>query len=97
MQKKYHLILCVWNSVLHPGAVFVYLSAGVSHVCQVCVLCVSGVCLMCLRCRTLAPFRLGAHPVVSLFAALAALPFHVDFTAALTSDQTDSNIRHPIT
>ena len=47
--------------------------------------------------RTPAAFRLVTQPVVRLFAALAALSLHVGFAAALTGDQSGSNIRHPVT
>lgn len=46
--------------------------------------------------RTLAALRLVAQPVMSLFAALAALSLHVDFTAALTSYQAGSNVSHAV-
>lgn len=46
--------------------------------------------------RTLAALWLIAQPVKSLFAALAALSLHVDFAAALASNQTDSDVRHAV-
>ncbi len=65
-----------------------------------CVCCCEGVVcvIMCHACfDTFASFRLITQRVVPLFAAFAALPLHVDFTATLTGNQTGSNIRHPVT
>lgn len=54
------------------------------------------VCLVASDFRTLAALWLIAQPVKSLFAALAALSLHVDFAAALASNQTDSDVRHAV-
>lgn len=47
--------------------------------------------------HTLAALRLIVQPIISLFAALTALSLHVDFTAALASNQTGSDVCHAIT
>lgn len=47
--------------------------------------------------RTFAALRLIAQPIISLLAALTALSLHIDFAAALASNQTSPDVCHAIT
>lgn len=55
----------------------------------------------CLTCgvyfHTFAAFGVVAEPVMSVSAAVAALPLHVGFTAALTSNETSVHVCHSVT
>lgn len=50
----------------------------------------------CERVHTFAAFGGVAEPIMSVPAAVAALPLHVGFAAALAGDEPSAHVRHPV-